>query len=123
MPKPAARKPALVPSQRLAQAKALDTEILALHRKRNEDQARIVARLARLQESRGFRSLGFPSVQAYAAKRLAWGAGKAKAMLTLHGRLPERPLVRKAWESGELDWTKAVLVARVCEKEPQREAY
>jgi len=77
-----------------------------------------VAQLAALKESGGYRSLGFPSVQAYAWKRQAWGAGKVKALLTLHGRLPIRPLLREAFASGEIDWTKAVLVGRACEADP-----
>ena len=114
--------PPLNATQRLAKAKALDSEIKELHRKRNKDRVVLVARLAALKASRGYLSLDFPSVQAYAASRLGWGAGKVKALLSLHTRLPQRPLLREAFEAGELDWTKAVLACRGAEQEPEREA-
>jgi hypothetical protein len=100
----------------------LDKEICELHRRRNKDRARIVAQLAALKESEGYRSLGFPSLQGYARERLGWGAAKVKALLKLHARLPDRPLLREAFEGGEIDWSKAVLVGRASELEPGREA-
>ena len=109
-------------TQRLAKAKALDCEIKDLHRRRNKDRVLLVARLAALKEARGYLSLGFPSVQAYAKSRLGWGAGKVKALLSLTTRLPQRPLLREAFEAGELDWTKAVLACRAAEHAPEREA-
>ena len=109
-------------TQRLAKAKALDAEIKDLHRRRNKDRARIVARVAALKASRGYLSLGFASVQAYAKSRLGWGAAKVKALLSLSTRLPQRPLLQEAFETGELDWTKAVLACRATEHEPEREA-
>ena len=109
-------------TQRLAKAKALDLEIKELHRRRNKDRVLLVTRLAALKEARGYLSLGFPSVQAYAKSRLGWGAGKVRALLSLSTRLPQRPLLREAFEAGELDWTKAVLACRATEHEPEREA-
>jgi len=108
--------------QRLALANALDKEIRSLHRRRNEDLARIAGRLAELHRSRGCLSLGFASVQAYAKKRLDWGAGKVKALLELEARLGEQPLIRAAFEAGDVDWSKAVLASRAAQQEPEREA-
>jgi hypothetical protein len=121
---PSARpaNPPLNANQRLDLARALDAEICDLHRKRNQDRARILTRIAALQETGGYRSLGFTSVQAYAWKRLGWGTAKVKSLLTLHGRLPKRPLLRAAFEAGDVDWSKAVLVGRAVEREPDREA-
>ena len=119
-PSPSLRK--LDSSQRLALGKTLDEEICDFHCRRNKDQAQIVDRLAVLKESRAYLSLGFPSIQAYAKQRLGWGAGKVKALLELHARLPRRPLLREAFEAGEVDWSKAVLAARATELEPEREA-
>ncbi len=110
-------------TQRLAQAKALDEELCALERGRKESLAQMTTRLARMKESRGYLSLGFGSVQAYAWERFEWGAGKVKALLELHGRLPRQPLLREAFEAGQVDWTKAVQASRAIEREPEREAY
>jgi hypothetical protein len=108
--------------QRLTLAHTLDEEIRSLHRKRNEDLARIARRLAELHHSRGFLSLGFASVQAYAKERLSWGAAKVKALLELQARLGEQPLIGSAFEAGEVDWSKAVLASRAAKQEPEREA-
>ncbi len=114
---------ALDSTARLALANALDAEICGLHRRRNQDLARITARLAALRESLGYLSLGFASVQAYAKARVDWGSGKVKSLLELHGRLPRQPLLAAAFEAGEVDWSKAVLASRAVDKEPEREAY
>ena len=37
--------------------------------------------------------------------------------------MPKQPLLREAFEAGEVDWTKAVLASRAIEQEPEREAY
>jgi hypothetical protein len=99
-------------AQRLAQASALDREIRGLHRRRNGDLARLTERLAQLRESLGYLSLGFASVQDYAKAQLGWGAGKVKALLELHGRLPRQPCLAEAFGAGEVDWSKAVLASR-----------
>jgi len=109
-------------TQRLARASALDREIRGLHRRRNGDLARLTERLAQLRESLGYLSLGFASVQDYAKARLGWGAGKVKALLELHGRLPRQPLLAEAFGAGEVDWSKAVLASRAVSREPEREA-
>jgi hypothetical protein len=114
---------ALDSTARLALASALDAEICGLHRRRNQNLARITARLAALRESLGYLSLGFASVQAYAKARVDWGSGKVKSLLELHGRLPRQPLLAAAFEAGEVDWSKAVLASRAVDKEPEREAY
>jgi hypothetical protein len=109
-------------TQRLACARTLDEEITSLHRRRNVDQAQIARRLAELHLSRGFLSLGFASVKAYARERLGWGAAKVKSLLELQARLGEQPRIRAAFEAGEVDWSKAVLASRAANKEPEREA-
>ena len=129
MPTPAALSPSAAPplpaassTQRLARARELDAEIRRLHRRRNVDQARIARRLAELHHSRGYLSLGFASVKAYAWDRIGWGAAKVKSLLELHGRLGEQPRIRAAFEAGEVDWSKAVLASRAARREPEREA-
>ena len=37
--------------------------------------------------------------------------------------MPKQPLLREAFEAGQVDWTKAVLASRAIEQEPEREAY
>ena len=37
--------------------------------------------------------------------------------------MPQQPLLREAFEAGQVDWTKAVLASRAIEQEPEREAY
>ena len=115
--------PTLNATQRLAAAKALDEELCAFERGRKESLAQMTDRLARMKESRGYLSLGFGSVQAYAWERFEWGASKVKPLLELHGRLPQQPLLREAFEAGQVDWTKAVQASRAIEREPEREAY
>jgi hypothetical protein len=114
--------PSLNATQRLALARTLDAELCALERGRKESLAQMLTRLALMKESRAYLSLGFSSVQAYAWERFEWGAGKVKSLLELHGRLPRQPLLREAFEAGQVDWTKAVLASRAIEQEPEREA-
>jgi hypothetical protein len=113
---------ALDASQRLELARTLDQEIRAFHRRRNADQAQIAFRLAQLNTSRAYLSLGYSSMRDYAWQVIDWRAAKVKALLTLLGRLPQQPLIAAAFWPGELDWTKAVLASRGAAREPEREA-
>ena len=117
------RKPryGLDATQRLQLARTLDEEIRELHRQRNASQAQIAERLARLQETRAYLSLGCSSVRDYARKAIGWRAGKVKALLKLLERLPDQAVIGAAFRAGELDWTKAVLVSRAAARHPERE--
>jgi hypothetical protein len=120
-PNPSRAKTGLDATRRLARARALDDEIRGLHRQRNRGLARILDRLVELHETRGYLALGFAGVKAYARDRLGWGAAKTKSLLQLADRLRGLPLLRNAFETGELDWTKAVLASRAARREPTEE--
>jgi hypothetical protein len=109
-------------TQRLELATSLDREIRALHQQSNAAQAQIARRLAQMKESRAYLSLVFSSVRDYAWKAIGWRARKVKAVLGLMERLPTQPLIRESFESGELQWTKAVLTSRGAARQPEREA-
>ncbi len=106
---------------RLAAASALDSQIRALHQRRNEDQARLAQLLLELARSRGYLALGFSSLENYAYTRLSWGWTKVRDLLKLMERLPEMPATREEFMAGRLPWTKAVVVARAVEEAPEEE--
>ncbi len=109
-------------SERLAAATALDTQIRALHERRNKDQAQLALRLAELARTRGYLALGFASLADYAYERLSWGRPKVRDLTKLVERLPHLPATRAEFMAGRLEWTKAVVVARATEQAPNEEA-
>ena len=67
----------------------------------------------RLHEEGLYRPLGYARLQDYARDVMDMGAAKLKSFLFLARQLPQSPALEEAVRSGELPWTKAVLVARV----------
>ena len=56
----------MTPHERIQAARLLEEKILALHHRRMKDQARLAYTLAKLDETKGYRDLGYPSVRAFA---------------------------------------------------------
>ncbi len=111
------------PLERLARARRWDQEVKALKQRQNRDLARIVYLLAKLEEERAYLELGFGCLYDYAFDRLSWGYSKVRDLTALARRLPRMPLLRAAFEAGELDWTKAVVAGRRIDKAPHEEAH
>lgn len=109
------------PSDRLARAQAQDAKLVALDRHRTMDLSAMALVIREVDSEQGFLLLGFGSVFAYAFDRFGWGGRKTEALLWLVKRLDALPLVREAFARGELLWTKAVLVVRAAEREPENE--
>ncbi|MGE0709060.1 MAG: hypothetical protein AB7N76_00200 [Planctomycetota bacterium] len=80
-------------------------------------------RLVELDDTRGYRDLGFASLAAYALQRFAWDYGKVRDMKTLVQRLGHQPQVAQAFFAGELPWSKAVRISRMISAVPEQEGH
>ncbi|MGE0706530.1 MAG: hypothetical protein AB7N76_17750 [Planctomycetota bacterium] len=75
------------------------------------------------QRTRIWSSLGYSSLQAFAWDTFGWSSSKLRKMLKLLERLESQPLAQAEFLEGRLEWSKAVEVSRVIEREPTREAH
>jgi len=57
--------------------------------------------------SRGFRDLGYGSLDAYAGDRLGMAPSRAKALLAIERACEVSPALRAGWREGRLSWSQA----------------
>jgi hypothetical protein len=96
-----------------AVANKLDLEICDLARERKRLLARVAERLLEMKRGRHFAVLGFASIAQYAAERLGFSARKTAELIELAERARSLPEVRRAFEQGEIHWTKLRSIARI----------
>jgi len=88
---------------RLRRAVALERGLLA----------RLGPQLLALAAERGFRALGFASLDTYARERLGMAPRKARALLRVERACQRSPALRRAWRSGALSWSQAQTLVAV----------
>jgi len=69
--------------------------------------ARLGAELLAMATSRGFRDLGYGSLDAYARERLGMAPSRAKALLAIERGCELSPALRAGWREGRLSWSQA----------------
>ncbi|MGE0711159.1 MAG: hypothetical protein AB7N76_29425 [Planctomycetota bacterium] len=86
-------------------------------------EAKQAVTLRQVDRTRAWEALGYGSLRAFAEKHFEWCSSKVGKMFKLLDRLEELPLVKEAFLAGQVDYTKAVLVGRILEDQPEREAH
>src|SRR5262245_42620107 len=76
-------------------------------------EARLVAALLDVDRERVWKSLGYASIYDYARHEVGWAREKTAAMLRLGRALRGLPVLRAAFEAGEIDRSKLREVVRV----------
>jgi hypothetical protein len=94
--------------KKLEAARALDRELKSLVRDARAKQAAAARALVRMKREGLFRPLGYARV------------GKAKDLIEIGERIERLPAIKRAYEEGELPWTKARQVVRVATAEDER---
>ncbi|MGE0711243.1 MAG: hypothetical protein AB7N76_28720 [Planctomycetota bacterium] len=111
----------LSPVERLARARKLEEECFELAKKGNRVEAQQALKLREVKQTRAWAALGYGSLRDFAMKVFGWGSSKVGKIFKLLDRLQDQPLLRQAFLSGGVDYTKAVEVSRAIEREPDQE--
>ncbi|MGE0708061.1 MAG: hypothetical protein AB7N76_17370 [Planctomycetota bacterium] len=111
------------PAERLARARRLEAKCIRLAKIGRRVEAKQAVTLRQVDRTRAWEALGYGSLRAFAEKHFEWCSSKVGKMFKLLDRLEELPLVKDAFLAGQVDYTKAVLVGRILEEEPEREAH
>jgi hypothetical protein len=106
-PEPSPFVAALVAGCEEADARELDRRLRRAVALERTLLARLGPRLLELAADKGFRDLGFTSLDAWARERLGMARSKARALLRLERACRRSAALRRAWRSGALSWSKA----------------
>jgi len=90
-----------------ATPRELDARLRRAVRLEQGAAARLGAELLALATTRGFRDLGYGSLDAYARERLGMAASRAKALLAIERGCELSPALRAGWREGRLSWSQA----------------
>jgi len=90
-----------------ASPRELDARLRRAARLEQGAAARLGAELLALATSRGFRDLGYGSLDAYASERLGMAPSRAKALLAIERACELSPALRAGWREGRLSWSQA----------------
>jgi len=90
-----------------ASPRELDARLQRAARLEQGAAARLAPELLAMATSRGFRDLGYGSVDAYASERLGMAPSRAKALLAIERACELSPALRAAWREGRLSWSQA----------------
>jgi hypothetical protein len=96
-----------------ASAAALDSRLRRAAALERSLLARAAPALAALAGSRGYRELGFTSVDAYARERLGASPRTVRALLRIERACAVSPPLREAWRSGHVSWCQAQALVAV----------
>ncbi len=103
------------------EVKSLDAAIVALGRERCRMLARVARLLHEMTRTKGYVALGFASIADYARARLDFSGWKTRDLVELTERASGLPVVREAFETGRVSWTKLRAVARIATPESEGE--
>jgi len=98
---------ALVDGLEEASPRELDARLRRAVRLEQGAAARLGAELLALATTRGFRDLGYGSLDAYARERLGMAPSRAKALLAIERGCELSPALRAGWREGRLSWSQA----------------
>ncbi|MGE0712008.1 MAG: HNH endonuclease signature motif containing protein [Planctomycetota bacterium] len=111
------------PAERLARARRLEAKCIRLAKLGRRVEAKQAVTLRKVDRTRAWEALGYGSLRAFAEKHFEWCGSKVGKMFKLLDRLEEPPLLKEAFFAGQVDYSKAVLVGRILEEEPEREGH
>lgn len=106
---------------KLEEAREVDRELKELARGRRVSDAVAAKKLLRMKRGKLYRALGYSRLQDYAWFELDMKRSKAKDLVEIAERVERLPLVARAFEAGELEWTKCRAVVRVATSENEGE--
>ena len=101
------------PPQNDAPMHQLHQAILAAVHQHRQAEYELARLLARIEEQRGYRVLGYATLGEYARTALQLDGRKARALVQLARQLHDLPALDHAMANGELPWTKARELMRV----------
>src|SRR5207253_803922 len=89
----------------------------------NKAAAVVAHILLEMDERRLYEHLGdFTSIRVYAFKRFRYSYSKTRDLIETARNVRTQPLIRAAWEAGDVPWTAARTAARGVVAEPEKEA-
>jgi hypothetical protein len=101
---------------KIEEARRIDQKLKQLVRESRKKEAEAARLLLRFEREHLYRALGYARIQDYAAFELELPRGKARELLEIADKARSLPELAKAFESGEVPWTKCRQVVRVATK-------
>lgn len=108
-----ASPPPAAGSRLMERAKTVRVELHALFTARHQNLADIAHWLAVVKREQLFSYLGYASVYAYAYTEHVMGKSKVSELIGISNATESLPKIRKAFDAGQLDWTKAREISKV----------
>ena len=105
----------------LSRAREIHTALVETRRRNRQTDYECAVLLAKTKAEKLHQVLGYGSLSDYAERELDLSPRQAREWVRLGQTLPERPVLRKAFASGELGWTAAREVLRVASAENEAE--
>jgi hypothetical protein len=90
-------------------------------REYRQAEKNVVSLFAEILHGRLFVELGYSNIVSYSTQALGFSRAKTSEFMQLSKAMREMPALKRAVEREELEWTKAVTVARVASKDSARQ--
>ncbi len=120
-PAAASAPPSVAGSLLMDRAKSVRAELHALFTARHQNLADIAHWLAVVKREELFGYFGYASVYAYAWTEHRMGKSKVSELIGISKATERLPKIREAFDTGQLDWTKAREISKVATPETEAE--